>query len=87
MKTKVLSVVANSTERSDSGSFGLVRAIESAVNGFVESEKATLVDFELAGTAIDSGSGSAQDPQAVFGRTLVVVHYEVGSKKASKAKK
>lgn len=86
MKTKVLSVVANSTERPDGPAFGLVKAVENAVSEFISSVKGTLEGFELAGTVIDSGAGNANDPNAVFGRTLVIVRYEGGSKRKSSKK-
>jgi hypothetical protein len=88
-KTKVLSVVANQNERSDSpNGFGLVAAVERAVSSFVEENGATEVSYTLSGTVIDAGAGSVNAPDAVFGRTLVVLTYEPGTKpKETKKKK
>ena len=80
-RTKVLSVVANSTERSDSPSFGLVKAIENAIEAFLKGEKGESKGYDLVGTQIDAGAGSVADAQAVFGRTLVVLRYEGSGKK------
>lgn len=80
VKTKVLSVVANPNDRIDTpGGFGLVGRIEGAIASFLEENGGVEESYELAGTAIDSGAGSVQDTQAVFGRTLVVLKYEPGS--------
>lgn len=87
IKTKVLSVVSNPNERVDHPAFGLVKAVEAAVDGFISDSGGDLVGFDLAGTSIDSGAGSAQDPQAVFGRTLVVVRYEAAAAKKAHKKK
>jgi len=79
VKTKVLSVVANPNERPDGPSgFGLVATIEKRIASFLEETGGAEVSYELAGAAIDTGAGSAHDTQAVFGRTLVVLKYELG---------
>ena len=86
MSKKVLSVVANPNERADGPSgFGLVAAIEKRIASFLEENGGKEVSYELAGTSIDI-TGSAQDPQAVFGRTLIVLEYEPVSKPAPKKK-
>ncbi len=87
MKQKVLSVVAGPSERAENPSFGLVKAIENAVSSFIEADGGELESFKLEGTMIDAGAGSAADPQAVFGRTLVVVTYKPGEKSEGKGKK
>ena len=86
-KTKVLSVVANPNDRSDGPNFGLVRAIEGAISAFLNENGGTEESYELAGATIDAHAGSAQDPSAVFGRTLVVLHYEPGEEHSAKSKK
>ena len=84
-QTKVLSVTANQNERIDGPSgFGLVAAIERRIASFLEETGGEAVSFELAGTVIDAGAGSVQDTQAVFGRTLIVLVYEPGSKPKKK---
>lgn len=83
-KTKVLSVVANPNERAEGPGFGLVAAIESKIASFLEEQGGEELGYELAGATIDPAAGSAQDPQAVFGRTLVVLKYEPGSKPKKK---
>lgn len=88
METKVLSVVANPNERLESpAGFGLSAMIEKKIESFLEEVGGEKVSYELVGTLIDAGIGSAQDPQAVFGRTLVVLKYEPGAAPKSKKKK
>jgi len=86
VKTKVLSVTANPNERVDSPKgFGLVAAIERAISLFLEEVGGEAVSFDLAGPVIDAHAGNVHDPDAVFGRTLVVLKYEAS--KAQEKKK
>jgi hypothetical protein len=85
MAKKVLSVVANPNERTDGPlGYGLVSKVEKSISAFLEEVGGTEVSWEMTGTVIDPGAGSAQDAEAVFGRTLVVLEYEPGAKKKKK---
>ena len=86
VKTKVLSVISNPNERADGPGFVLVKAIEHRIATFLEEVGGTEAGYDLAGASIDAGAGSAQDSQAVFGRTLVVLKYESGEAPKKKKK-
>ena len=86
-KTKVLSVVAHSTERVDGPrGYGLVAAIERSISSFLEGNGGEEVSYTLAGATIDQAAGHIDAPDAVFGRTLVVLTFEPGSKPKKKGK-